>query len=153
MFDDPNVEFSDKFVKISQGRNSVKYYGADPSVLTVPTKELKLPPFDVDFKVTADQLAMIRRTAGVLRASDVTIVGSNGILSIVVGDKKNSTGNTYETEVGTTDSNFTAHMKTDNMKFMPNDYDVELSSKKIAKFSTKGVQYVISLEADSAFND
>lgn len=151
LFNDPDVQFNDKYAVISEGNNSIKYFSADASVLTVPSKEIKLPPSDVEFNLTADQMNMIQKTSGVLRAPDVSIVGDGSKLSVTVGDVKNSTGNTYSMHVGETDSVFNAHLKIENMKMIPGPYKVELSSKKIAKFSIPGLSYVCSLESDSQF--
>lgn len=153
LFNDPDIMFEEKFLRIKEGGNSIKYYSADASVLTAPTKDIKLPPADVEFVLSADQVHMIMKTSGVLRAQDVTFTGDGSKLTVVVGDKKNSTGNSYEMVVGKTDSRFVAHLKIDNLKMIAGEYTVQLSSKKIAKFSNAIVEYVVSLEADSAFED
>lgn len=153
LFNDPEITFDEKFVSITEGNNTIKYFGADASVLTAPSKELKVPPADVEFTLSADQVNLIMKTSGVLRAQDVTISGNGSKIKVVVGDKKNVTSNSYEMVVGNTDAKFVAHMKVDNLKFIPGDYKVELSSRKIARFSSNFVEYVVSLEADSQFED
>lgn len=153
LFNDPDIVFDDKSLSITEGRNRIKYFGADASVLTAPSKDIKVPPADVEFTLTADQVNLIMKTSGVLRAQDVTISGDGNQIKVLVGDKKNVTSNSYEMVVGNTEAKFVAHMKVDNLKFIPGDYNVELSSKKIAKFSSNFVEYVVSLEADSQFED
>jgi len=154
LFDDPDISFAnDKYAVIGEGRNNIKYFSADETVLTVPSNKIKLPPSDVEFKLTSDQINMIIRTAGVLRAPDVTISGDGKKLSIVVGDKKNSAGNQYQMEIDSTDSTFNAYLKVDNLKVIPGEYKVELAAKKIASFASGSLQYVLSLEADSQFED
>lgn len=153
LFEDPEIEFCGKFVTIKQGRSSIKYFGADETVLTSPAKEIKVPPADVEFNLTTDQVNMIMRTAGVLRAADVMFEGDGAELRVVVGDKKNVTGNNYVMVVGSTESVFNANIRIDNLKMLPGDYTVELAAKKIAKFSSGTLQYVLSLEADSTFED
>lgn len=153
MINDPEITFDEKFVSIKEGERGFKYFGADASVLTAPSKELKVPPADVEFTLSSDQVNMIMKTSGVLRAQDVTISGNGSKIKVVVGDKKNVTSSTYEEVVGETDAKFVAHMKVDNLKFIPGDYKVELSSRKIARFSNSFVEYVVSLEADSQFED
>ena len=153
LFGEPEITFDDKYLRIADGSQSIKYFGADASVLTAPSKDIKVPPGDVEFVLTLDQVNMIMKTGGVLRAQDVTIAGDGSKIKILVGDKKNVTSSSYEMIVGNTDAKFIAHMKGDNLKFIPGDYTVELSSKKIAKFSNPLVEYVVSLEADSVFED
>lgn len=151
LFNDPEIVFDEKSAKISEGKNKIKYFSADVSVLTVPTKEIKLPPSDVEFTLTADQLNMVMKTASVLRATDVSFIGDGKTITVQVGDRKNVTGNTYDLDLGTTDTSFKAYLKVENFKFLPGDYTVELSSRRIAKFSNGDLQYVIALEPDSTF--
>ena len=153
LFEDPELEFSDKYVTIKEGNNSIKFFASDASVLVTPTKSITFPESDVDFKLTEKDLGMIARTASVLRATDVSFVGDGTNLTIVVGDKKNATGNSYEVQVGTTDKTFKVNLKVENLKMLPGEYDVSVSSKKISRFkSTKGdLVYYVAVEADSTF--
>lgn len=153
LFDDPDLDFSDKFVTIKEGGNSIKFFAADPSVLTVPTKKITFPDADIEFTLTATMLNMIHRTASVLRATDLSIVGADGKISIQVGDKKNSTGNSYSAHVGNTDKTFQANLKVDNLKMLPGDYLVSISSKKISRFkaTASDLVYYVAVEADSTF--
>jgi hypothetical protein len=54
LFDDPDLDFTEKFVKISEGSSSIKYFAADESVLVVPQKPLKFPASDVDFEFESE---------------------------------------------------------------------------------------------------
>jgi ribosomal protein L28 len=152
LFEDPELTFSDKFVKIEQGGSSIKYFAADASVLTAPQKAITFPPHEIEFTATAAMLNMIHRTASVLRASDVSIIGDGSTMSVVVGDKKNATGNSYSANVGTTDKTFRVNLKVENLKMLPNDYTVSISSKKISRFKAVGdLVYYVAVEADSTF--
>ena len=153
IFNDPDLTFSEKYVTITEGKNSVKYFSADESVLVSPAKAIKVPPADIQFSLSADEIVMIQKTAGVLKATDIVIQGQDGDLKIIVGDKKNVTGNAYEMLVGTTDSNFKAYIRVENIKILPGDYTVEIAAKRIAKFSNSIIEYVLSLEADSSSED
>ena len=153
LFEDPELTFSDKYVTISQNGNSIKYFAADASVLTVPQKEIKFPDAEIDFAMTSTMLNMIQKTASVLRSSDVSIVGDGSTMSVIVGDKKNATGNSYNTNVGQTDKTFKVNLKVENLKMLPGDYAVSISSKKISRFKGNGdLVYYVAVEADSSFD-
>ena len=153
LFEDPELEFNDKYVTIKEGSNSIKFFGADPSVLVAPSKSITFPEAEINIKMTDSMLSMIQKTASVLRASDVSLVGADGKIKVVVGDKKNATGNSYEVEVGDTDKNFKVNLKVDNLKMLPGDYDVSISSKKISRFKNvkTDLVYYVAVEADSIF--
>lgn len=153
LFDDPEIDFKEKFALIKEGSSSVKFYAADASVLTIPSKKINFPATDIEFDLSATQLASIQRTASVLRAMDVSIVGKEGALEILVGDLKNSTANSYNIRIGDTDKEFSANLKIDNMKLMSQDYKVSLSSKKISRFSSADdkMTVYIAMESTSSF--
>lgn len=152
LFEDPELEFGDKFVTIKQGKSTIKYFAASPEVLTAPQKSITFPEAEINFKLTATQLDMIRKTAGVLRSEDLTIVGDGSTITAVVGDKKNATANCFNESVGTTNKTFKANLKVENLKMLPGDYDVSISSKKISRFKGAGdLVYYVAVEADSTF--
>lgn len=152
LFEDPELEFSDKYVTIKQGNSSIKYFAAEASVLTAPQKAITFPDAEIQFNLTANMLSMIQRTASVLRASDLTIIGDGSTITAVVGDKKNATGNSFQEAVGSTDKNFKVNLKVENLKMLPGDYTVSVSSKKISRFKGAGdLVYYVAVEADSTF--
>jgi len=152
LFEDPELDFSEKYVTIKQGSMSIKYFAADASVLTAPQKSITFPEAEIEFSMTAAMLNMIHRTASVLRAADVSIVGDGSTITAVVGDKKNATGNSFSEPVGTTDKTFKVNLKVENLKMIPGDYAVSISSKKISRFKGNGdLVYYVAVEADSSF--
>ena len=155
IFEDPELTFEDKVCKITQGSMSIKYFAADASVLTAPSKSITFPAAEINFELSNQMLTMIQRTASVLKASDVSIVGEAGKITIVVGDKKNATGNSFSEPVGTTDKTFKVNLKVENLKMIPGDYSVSVSSKKISRFkssTTSDLVYYVAVEADSTFD-
>ena len=152
-FEDPDLEFSEKFVTITQGSNSIKYFAAEASVLSAPTRAITFPDSDVDFTLTSAMLDMIKKTSSVLGASDLSIVGDGSTLTAVVGDKKNASGNSYNTPLGSTDKTFKVNLKVENLKMLPGDYTVSISSKKISRFKAinSDLVYYVAIEADSSF--
>lgn len=162
LFEDPDIEFEEKFVKIKQGRNSIKYYAANVEILFEPMvklfqnpeKQIKFPAADVTFNLPANILTQALKTAGVLGASDFQIVGKDGKLSLIVRDMKVDTSNQYSQELDSDAAvpDFQANFKIENLKMIPQDYTVELSAKKLARWtSVDGAVYFVALESTSEF--
>jgi hypothetical protein len=153
LFDDPELDFQDKYVSISQGSMKIKFFAADASVLVAPQKAITFPEAEINFTMTSAMLNMINKTASVLRASDVSIVGDGSNVIAVVGDKKNATGNSFSESVGSTDKTFKVNLKVENLKMLPGDYEVSISSKKISRFKSPSsdLVYYVAVEADSTF--
>lgn len=154
LFTNPTLDFSEKFVVVSDGGKSrVKYFAAGEGVVKAAPSTIKFPGEDVEFELTASQLAMIKRTASALRANDLSIVGVDGELKLVVADKKNDTSNAYEVVIGEVDTDFKANLQVDNLKMLPGDYTVAISKKKISRFTNKATDltYFVAIESDSQF--
>ena len=89
-------------------------------------------------------------------APEIVFSGADGKISIQAIDTKNPSSHVYSIEIGETASTFKAIYKFENFKMIPGTYDVEVSSKGLAKFANeKGdLQYWIAIEAkDSKFGD
>lgn len=155
LFEDPSIEFGEKFAIISEGNRKVKYFCADTEVLTYPVKEIKSPNADVEFFLSTDDLQMIMKTSSALGAGDVSFVGNNGVVTVVITDRKNSAANSFANQLGQVQGGgldtFTANLKTENLKFVPGDYTVEISSKRAAIFTSGDVSYMVAMESDSTF--
>jgi hypothetical protein len=154
LFEDPELDFQDKYVSIKQGSMNIKFFAADASNLTAPQKAITFPEAEINFRMTSSMLDMIKKTSSVLRAADVSIVGDGSKVVAVVGDKKNASGNSFSEPVGDTDKNFKVNLKVENLKMLPGDYDVSISSKKISRFKSPNndLVYYVAVEADSTFD-
>jgi hypothetical protein len=152
---DPDLDFTnDSYLIIREGKRKVKYFFADPEVIvSPPEKEISLPTQDVCFQVDHSQLDKLIKAAAVYQLPDLSAVGANGVISLVVRDKKNDTSNEYSIVVGETDSEFTFNFKVENIKIIPGSYNVVISQKCISKFTNEkyNLNYFIALEPDSTF--
>ena len=154
LFTDPDIDFTPAVATIKEGKNSIKYYAADKSVLLLPPdKAIKFPSTDVEFELSADQLVAIQKTSSVLSAPDLSIIGDGKNIILRVLDLKNSSTNNYEVEIGETSEEFVANITISNLKMTTQSYKVELSSKKISKWTAlEGDMTVyVALDASSTF--
>ena len=154
LFPNTDLEFTEKFVLVSDGGvNKIKYFAAGEGIVKAAPSNIRFPSPEIEFALGADQLAMIIKTASVLKASDVSFVGADGKLSVLVTDKKNDTANAYTVEIGECEQTFNCNLKVDNLKFLTGDYAVAISSKKITRFKNTqtDLTYYVAAEADSSF--
>ena len=153
---DPNLDFSeDTYLTIREGKRRVKYFFADPQVIvTPPEKEIDLPTKDVCFQIESVTLDKLLKAAAVYQLPDLSAVGKDGVIKLVVRDKKNDTSNEFAIVVGETDKDFVFNFKVENIKIIPDAYDVVISSKLLSKFTNTNMSlvYYIALEPDSVFN-
>ena len=116
-------------------------------MITMPSKEITFP-------MNSDELTKIKRAAGVIGAPDLVLEKNGSGTFLTAKDKKNDTANNYSTDVVTNGAGeFKFYFKTENLKIMDGDYDVEISSKNISHFDSKNkdVEYWIALEPESTY--
>ena len=153
---DPNLDFTeDSHITIKEGKRRVKYFYADPQVVIAPPdKEINLPTQEICFQLESNSLEKLIKAAAVYQLPDLSVIGKDGEIHMVVRDKKNDTSNEYSIYVGETDSTFELNFKMENIKIIPGPYDVIISSKLLSEFTNKqyNLKYFIALEPDSTFN-
>tara|TARA_B000000557_G_scaffold259428_1_gene255248 strand:+ start:491 stop:1156 length:666 start_codon:yes stop_codon:yes gene_type:complete len=151
----PELDFAnDGYVVIREGRSRSKYFFADPNVIvTPPEKAISLPTEDVTFELSTAVLDKLLKAAAVYQLPDICAVGENGVVKLVVRDRKNDTSNAHEEVVGETDKVFSFNFKVENIKVLPGTYDVVVSQKLLSRFTSKNhdLTYYIALEPDSTF--
>ena len=151
----PELDFAnDNHVVIKEGRSRSKYFFADPQVIvTPPEKEMNLPSEDVTFDLSTEQLDKLLKAAAIYQLPDLAVVGANGVVKIVVRDKKNDTSNDFAITVGDSDKQFSFNFKVENIKILPGNYEVVVSSKLLSRYRSKNqdLTYFIALEPDSTF--
>ena len=151
----PELDFeADNYVVIKEGKMRSKYFFADPNVIiTPPEKPLNLPSEDVTFELSTDQLDKLLKAAAIYQLPDLSVVGENGAVKLLVRDKKNDTSNSFSIAVGETDATFAFNFKVENIKIFPGTYEVVVSQKLLSRFVSKNhdLTYYIALEPDSTF--
>ena len=155
LFTKPTFAFDDKSLSISEEGTSTKskYYFADPSILTVQQKDVKMPEAEVSFTLTETDLTKVKKAAAMLQLPDISISSKGSDIMLSAIDKKNDTANNFSIKVGETNSKFEFHFKTEHLKMLPGDYNVSISSKLISNFNhkSKPIEYWVALENTSKF--
>jgi hypothetical protein len=157
LMSDPDLTFNDSSVQFASGRSRATYRFADPSVLTTPKSKITMPGADLTVTISSDILTQIRKAAGVLKHSIVSIQGDKGTVTLSVVDPKNSAANTFSVVIDESNpqtNSFDLQFLISNLKVIPGDYTVKISSKLISHWTHAAapVNYYIALEKSSVFN-
>ena len=158
LYRDPDIDVSTNpnFAHIKSGASQrSKYFFSDPSVIVAPPeKEMVLPSEDVTFNLGEEQLAKALKSASILQLPDLSVVGGEGAIKVVVSDRKNDTSNEFALVVGQTDKEFSFNFKIENIKLIPGAYSVAISCKNLARFYNTNYKltYFIALEPDSVYS-
>jgi hypothetical protein len=148
LFNEPEIDLKDKLCVIKDGNNKLEYvYTAEELIKVAPENDIKLPSIDVEFILKNEVYQLVRKAMSVLSLTEMAFVGTKGKLIVKAFNSKGVTEDNYAIEIGKTDKDFIVVFKAENLKLLPYDYSVSISSKGISTFKSDDVQYWIAIEA------
>ena len=75
-------------IKDANGKQSIKYYFADKSVVVAPTKPITMPDKFVTFQLTKEMFTKLMKGVNTLGLPDVAVEGDGSTIKLVALDKK-----------------------------------------------------------------
>jgi len=159
LIEDPELEFEDKSVLIknsSVNNQKVRYFYSSPEILTTPQKDIQMPEPEVGVNLSDDVLNQIRKAAALLGHTELSIQGEDGVVTASVFDSKDATSNSFTMELDKDNAcknEFNFVVSIPNLKLLPGDYFVSISSKLISNWTNSNypVEYFVALEKSSTY--
>ena len=154
LFDQPDVSFGENKFSIKGGRSRVNYtFASESMILTPPEKDINLPSVDVSTEVKWEDFDKVMRAASVLKLNDIAFIGDANGIRLAAVDVSNPSADMFDITLDETPqgSTFQLVFRSENLKLLPYDYSVEISSKGISKFQSSTVTYFIAVETSSTF--
>jgi hypothetical protein len=90
--------------------------------------------------------------------TDLSLIGSEGKVELVVHNKEDVSSKSYNIEIGETGNDFSLNFIEKNIMTLPGSYQVDIDRFSTNAFASKftnlnqSLEYVIALEPDSIFN-
>ena len=170
MFDDPTLTFDDnqKFVNITDGVTTFKYYFSEVGSLTVPTNDIDLECNDIQFTLTHDQLTQLRKASATLRANQLSVRmtkmdssvahSSSQFIQCIILDKQNPTSNQFTMNIANCSINTTAEFDfifdINNFKFkIANEYEFGIDKKQVALVKAGNINYWVALDKTTTYKE
>lgn len=167
MFSNPDIELREDHLLISSDSASAVYrYGdldvfrPDPAKFNIYSVKVVMPSTDVNFALSQTRLQALQQACRLMKQPMVAFTSNGaGKVCAKVLDPKSPLSNTYSVELECeTDFEFNFLYSIENLRLIPGDYEVSLSSKKIGLFklstpTSVSVEYYISPHTDSTFEE
>lgn len=146
---EPELKFSEKFVTISDdsGRSKIKYHFSDPEMLTSSKANVKMGDPEVTFVLDQETLNKLKRAASALGYEELVITPSNKAIRLTIRDTENPTSDSFSIDVAgdyPEEVDFTLVLNIADLKLLPADYDVGITSKLISSFKSKTLECPVS---------
>lgn len=154
LFDKPKMDINERFMRIDDGQQHVNYTFADPKMIVQASDKVpQLVSPEITFTLTQNTLDRVQKAMSVLRMPEFAIVGDRSDIYAEAIDSKNPSGDSFAIKVGTTSHKFKIVFKSENIKLIQGDYDVEIASKGIGHFVGDNIEYWIVAESHSTFEE
>jgi len=154
LMDEPNLEFSEKYLTMSDGSQKIKYYYSEIDILTQPSKDINMPECEVVLDLSMENLLKIQKAAAVLGHSELSFIGDGNTVVASVFNEKDATANTFDIDLGiSTNETFNYVFSISNLKMLQGDYKLSISSRLISNWrnADNPLDYFIALEKSSSF--
>lgn len=152
MFEDPDLIVGEKAMIIKHGSEKMSYTFSEPSlILSPPEKQIVLPSNDVELVLKNDVLNRVLKAVSIIGVPEIAVTGDGNSIFIEALNTKNPSHSAYRVEVGETSKKFRLIFLAENIKLLPGDYNVSISSRGLSHFKGDDVEYWIAVEASSTY--
>jgi len=147
----PELTFSNESVVMKDGELELNYYSCSPNLIISPpeNKELVMKDADIAFNLPNATLSKLMKLSAMNDLPNITVLGKNGELRLQTHEKSNDTSNYASTKIGEhTGNDFSVTFKTENLKLIADDYDVQIKLGSFSCWTNKSgtLKYFISME-------
>jgi hypothetical protein len=159
LFNNPNFTFGEKSVKIKNGGDSVvNYYYSEPRLLSVPTKDVNMPPVDLSIELTEKNFLELQKASSVMQLPDLIFTSDDDNIIVMVSDISDPTSNSYKITLANSESpvpEFMFHFKMENIKILQGDYKINFANNIVGEFVNKNIplKYWFAMEANTSRYD
>jgi hypothetical protein len=153
--EDPEIDVSNKKLYIRSGINETVYGLSDESmIVSPPVKDLKVENAEVNFSLTKTDLAQVLKISGVMSLPNIAVIGNGSQIKLATLNAVDDESDTFSVAVGLTSAKFKFIFNTENLKMIPGNYTVSISSKGISHFknTVDNIEYWIATEAGSKYD-
>lgn len=157
LFHNPSFQFEDKYVRI-EGSNgtSVNYFYSNPSLLTYPKKEVKMPKICATASLEQDKFSELNRASAILQLPDLSFQSKGSSIFAIACDRNDPTSNNCEVdlEADSEDKEFSFNFKMENIRLLGGDYKISFSKNTAARFENLDIPltYWFAMEPSSTYN-
>lgn len=158
MLKDPEIEVdaTDKILNVKSTSTNSKIRLSDVSmIIAPPEKDIDLVSPEVEFQLKQNDLNQVVRSSSVLGLPNIAVIGDRQDIYLATLDQKDTNSDEFKIKVGKTDAEFVFYFVTENLKLIPGDYNVSITTKGFSHFkNTNGkIEYWLANESGSEFSE
>lgn len=151
----PEISVSNKKLFIRDGDNETVYGLSDEAmIVSPPVKDLKVENAEVNFALSKSDLQQVLKISGIMSLPNIAVTGNGDKIKFSTLNAMDNESDTFSIDVASTKANFKFIFNTENLKLVPGNYNVSISSKGISHFknTVDNIEYWIATEAGSSYD-
>jgi gp45 sliding clamp, C terminal len=153
LFNEPELTLSSHSLLIGDKAEAISYTFAEVSLITRPPEgSPQQPDMAVVFTLKNESLSRALKALSIISATAIAVVGDGTNIYLEALNTKDSSSSTYKSQVGSTDKSFRLIFLAENIKILPDDYNVSISTNGVAHFKGTDIEYWVAVEDSSTYN-
>lgn len=124
LFENPDLDFQERYVTITDGKKKINYIYADPSVIVSPKTDNLDMEEDYTFTLTDRDINSILKASAILNVPHIAVISDGKSVEVKAYNVENPTSDTFSIHVGESEKTFNYVISTENFKVMDDTYDV-----------------------------
>lgn len=155
--DSAELEFGENSVTVKSpfGKDVIVYCPVDVLIVPPKDKKINMPKADISFTLAPNQLEALLSKANIMSLDNVVITSEDGRLVMKALNKSDKSSHTTSIDLGEDKSNadFQLYLRREELKMLPETYDVQVSAKGLARFVTKdeSLEYLVAVEKQGSY--
>jgi hypothetical protein len=151
------VEISKEFLEFKglDGKGKIRQrFTPTNLILSPPDKKINIASYEVSLTLGVDIVNWIFSVANVLKCPNVVIKGEGGEIQVAATDVKGVIVDDANVSVnGECEDNFSVAIKLENLKIIPQEYDVNISSAGVCQFVDKSGKLTYWIATEQSYSN
>lgn len=144
----PKVTLEEKSLILSDETKKIEIYYCNPELINYPKKNINLTNSICTFSLAKENFGQLQKMASVLGIETIQIKGNkNNQIVLTLLEPKNKTADNFSINITgeRVDEDFTVFFNIQRLKFIPDDYIINITTKEIGLFESKNsnVEYYV----------
>jgi hypothetical protein len=158
LFSEPEITITDKQIILKENGQKATYRFCNPDLIVHPPvgKEIPIGEIVYSFELSAENLKTIMKAVNLYDQETIAIKADGEKILLTTLNVKDSGSDGLSFAIGETNQSFQYVIRTDSMKMLNVDYDVQISKSKALIFTSKNsehkVKYIIPSESNYSSN-
>jgi hypothetical protein len=157
LYDSPDLDFDGNNIVLKNGNRKTKYRKASKeTIMLPPDKPVKMENPEITIDLSANDLAWLIRISSASGSPNIAVSSDGENVNLISYNHKDDAAHVSSTRIADGDgTTYNMIFDTNNLIFVPGNYEVKISSLGVGHFKNKDVdiQYWITTEADSTYGD